>query len=348
MDKQSLRSPVMNMEERDLSPLPPGFRILLAFHAVFGVCYFGLVTNPIVKFLTLTSTLVFVVCIILFSLPCVVNCAYTWGELFEWGLSPKLLSFIVIGLDVYHAVMSCLIIGSKSRRLRDFFERSSDYCETFGVNLLPAQRTKLTSVAVKLVFLNLLHLVMEVCLMTLVVPQKVVAKRGQDDGKGQNNGSVDREILYPIVLFVRVLSVIYSKVIESNLIFLVEYVTMIVQRLEMRYDKFVFRNTRGRDGQSIEVGKVAFIEIQNLIKEADEVFAHTAFDPLFIDVLIVLLGLLEFCDGVTRRRQVSREDFHELFNAFASLVSIYMCCKCQTILIASFLLTDKFFLLSFH
>lgn len=330
LKQESVLSPSLEANEPLETPDPPGFRILLSFHTVFGVCYFGLISNPIVKFVSLTVTLTFAVSVVVFSLPCVVNCAYNWTQLFRWGLSPQFLAYTIIGLDVYHSVMSCIIIGFRSRRLRDFFERSSDYCNTFAVNLLPAQRTKLTSVAVKLLFLNLLHLAIEVCLLTLLVPHKVVA--GGNGGGKEKTESEDEKpetssFLYPVVLTIRVLQVIYSKVIESNLIFLMEYLALIVQRLEMKYDKFVYRNLRSSSGRSIEVAKVAFIEVQNLIREADEVFSHTAFDPLFVDVLILLLGMMEFCDGVTRRRRVSREDFHELFNAFASLISIYLCCE---------------------
>jgi hypothetical protein len=333
--KQPLSAPVLEFDEPEVSPFPPGFKILLSFHTLFGICYFGLVANPIIKFLTLATSITFIIAIVLFSLPCVLNCAFTWSQLFVWGLSHKLLVYTVIVLDVYHSVMSCITIALRSRRLRDFFERCSDYCNTFGVNLLPAQRTKLSSVAMKIVFLNLMHLVIEVCILTLVVPHKVVSmgRNEAEEGKGSKNNPVDpisRDILYPVVMGFRIMQVIYSKVIESNLIFVTEYLTMIVQRLEMRYDKFVYRSSSMRTGQSIEVGKVAFIEIQNLIKEADEVFSHAAFEPMFIDVSIVLIGVLEACDGITRRRQVASEDIHELFNAFASLISVYMCCEYRT------------------
>ena len=313
-------------EEKDRSSTrPPGFTIILVFHSLCGVSYFGLLSSLLLRVWTIIVSTAFAVSLILLSLPCVLNCSFRIQQLMTWGLSPAFLSFCVIILDVYHAVMSCLIIAFRSRRLREFFERSEDYCQTFGLQLLPAQRTKLTAVAVKLVCFNVLHVILEACFLTLVVPHKLLA--GVVRSNKEQAATEENPVLFPGALVVRLMSVLFSKVIESNLVYLIEYVALVVQRLEMKYDKFIYRTSHA--SRSIEVGKVAFIEIQNLIREADEVFSHAAFDPLFVDVLITLLGILEFCDGITRRRKISADDCHELFNAFASLISIYLCCKSE-------------------
>lgn len=322
---------------------PVGFKYIKIFHLCFGVSYFGYYTNTNVKYITMGTTLLYLILQILANVPCFFHCTFDTKELFgKAGLSPNFMSFIIVYLDLYHVVMTCLIIMSRGGKIREFFNELHDYSRNFGVKLVTTQKNKLMATAVRLIFYNIVHIVGEVLMLTLLVehklarqPKSAVVNMMYVPSSGSNSTSKpeeDDESLIPLSysfwyhlnLFLKLFSVVYSKVIETVLVYIATYLAMVLKRLESRFDKFIYTKAGGR---SIEVAKVAFIEMQNLIKGADEVFSHTAFDPLFVNVLIVLIGLFVAIDGITRRRTLDHNDWHELYNAFSSFFAIYMCCE---------------------
>ena len=341
---------------------PAGFKYIKIFHLTFGISYFGYYSNSSIKFITLMTTAIFLIMEILANVPCFFYCTFDTKELFgKAGLSPNFMSFVVVYLDLYHVVMSALICMSRGSKIREFFTETHDYCRNFGVKLVSAQKKKLTATAVRLVTYNVLHMIGEILMLTLLVEHKLARPKknvivnllyvpsaagsknstrgGSYNDDGESLIELSYSFWYHLSLILKVFSVVYSKIIETLLVYIATYLSMVLKRLESRFDKFVYTSKGGR---SIEVAKVAFIEVQNLIKGADEVFSHTAFDPLFVNVLIVLIGLFVAIDGVTRRRTLDHNDWHELYNSFSSFFAIYMCCKSHT----TFLSLDSFSLLS--
>lgn len=334
---------------------PPGFKYIKIFHLTFGISYFGYYSNSSIKLITLITTSIFLILGILANIPCFFHCTFDTKELFgKTGLSPNFMSFVIVYLDLYHVIMSALICMSRGSKIREFFIEMHDYCRNFGVKLVSAQKKKLTATAVRLVTYNVLHIVGEILMLTLLVEHKLARPKknvivnllyvpSAASSKNSTEGSGHEEFesviklsysfWYHLSLIVKVFSVVYSKIIETLLVYIATYLSMVLKRLESRFDKFIYTSKGGR---SIEVAKVAFIEMQNLIKGADEVFSHTAFDPLFVNVLIVLIGLFVAIDGVTRRRTLDHNDWHELYNSFSSFFAIYMCCKSRIISFSSF------------
>lgn len=323
---------------------PIGFKYIKMLHLAFGLSYFGYYTNSRTKVITVITTVIFLIFEVLANIPCFFHCTFDTKKLFgKTGLSPDFMSFIIVYLDVYHVVMSALIVMSRGGKIREFFNELHDYSRNFGVKLVTAQKNKLTATAIRLVAYNIIHIVGEVLMLTLLVehklarPKKNVVVNMMYVPSSPKNGTTEHEseddealiplsysFWYHLSLFLKLFAVVYSKVIETLLVYIATYLSMVLKRLESRFDKFIYTKTGGR---SIEVAKVAFIEVQNLIKGADEVFSHTAFDPLFVNVLIVLIGLFVAIDGVTRRRTLDHNDWHELYNSFSSFFAIYMCCK---------------------
>lgn len=340
---------------------PPGFKYIKIFHLTFGISYFGYYSNSGIKFITLITTAIFLTIEILANIPCFFYCTFDTKELFgKAGLSPNFMSFVIVYLDLYHVIMSALICMSRGSKIREFFTETHDYCRNFGVKLVSAQKKKLTATAVRLVTYNVLHIIGEILMLTLLVEHKLArpkknviinllyvpsAASSKNSTHGDSHAEKDNgeplielsySFWYHFSLILKVFSVVYSKIIETLLVYIATYLSMVLKRLESRFDKFIYTSKGGR---SIEVAKVAFIEVQNLIKGADEVFSHTAFDPLFVNVLIVLIGLFVAIDGITRRRTLDHNDWHELYNSFSSFFAIYMCCKSH----AFFLFLHLFF-----
>lgn len=319
---------------------PIGFKYIKILHLTFGLSYFGFYTNTKTKVITVITTVIFLTLNILANIPCFFHCTFDTGKLFgKQGLSPNFMSFIIVYLDVYHVTMSALIVMSRGGKIKEFFDELHDYTRNFGVKLVKTQKNKLTATAIRLVFYNVVHLVGEVLMLTLLVEHKLARPKKNAvvnllyvPSSAKNSTSAEDEALIPLSysfwyylsLTLKIFSVVYSKVIETLLVYIATYLSMVLKRLESRFDKFIYTKAGGR---SIEVAKVAFIEMQNLIKGADEVFSHTAFDPLFVNVLIVLIGLFVAIDGVTRRRTLDHNDWHELYNSFSSFFAIYMCCE---------------------
>lgn len=330
---------------------PAGFKYIKIFHLIFGISYFGYYSNSTIKFITLITTITYLIMEILGNIPCFFHCTFDTKELFgKTGLSPNFVSFVIVYLDLYHVIMSAFICMSRGSKIREFFIETHDYCRNFGVKLVSAQKKKLTATAVRLVTYNVLHIIGEVLMLTLLVEHKIArpkknvavnllyvpsaaSSKNSTEGREEKNGGeslieLSYSLWYHLSLILKIFSVVYSKIIETLLVYIATYLSMVLKRLESRFDKFIYTSKGGR---SIEVAKVAFIEMQNLIKGADEVFSHTAFDPLFVNVLIVLIGLFVAIDGVARRRTLDHNDWHELYNSFSSFFAIYMCCKSRTI-----------------
>lgn len=325
-------------DQPEVSQSPAGFSIIHTLHMCFGVSYFGYHTKPLAKYLTLATTLLFLTVLILMNFPCLFHCTFNIKHLFTSGLSPDFTSFIIIYLDLYHVIGSSLILIFRGYRIQKFFDRVDDYCRNFGVELVAAQKKKLTSISVRITVYNILHVVGEVLILIFLVEHKLIKKTDRWTGgftmeKRALNSTMtgmtptielDERTSYFINLLLKAMIVLYSKMIESLIVYISSYVSLILKRLEVRYDKFIYAPKGGR---SIEVAKVAYIEAQNLIKESDEVFSHTTFDPLFINVLIILIGIFEVTDGIGRRREIDVDDWHEMYNSFSAFFAIYMCCE---------------------
>ena len=265
---------------------------------------------------------------ILWTTPCLFDCGYDINKILKEGYSAKLISALIIVFDLYHSVISGIIVAWRTSRLRFFFVRTDDYCNTFKTDLSDGQRKRLVIVATKLLFLNLMHMLGELLLLTLVVPHKV----GKASPPWVVNSTatlapavqMNRDVYHVIFVISKIVQAAYSKAVATIIIFMCEYLAILTEKIEMRFDRFVYINSKA--SRSVEVAKIAFIEMQALIRDADEVFGHTAFDVFFMEILIMVAGLMEVSAGV-RRDKLSVDEWHELFNILVSFVTLYLGCK---------------------
>lgn len=200
-----------------------------------------------------------------------------------------------------------------------------------------------------MVVVNALHVVGQGCLLAFVAPDKIATKPCPEPtppttASPMGNVSffatttlplvnvtcahshkptidMNYDVFYALSLVVRLLVALHSKAIETIYVFFAQYLSLLLTRLEMRYDNFVYT---AKGGRSIEVAKVAFIEMQNLIQEADGIFNHTFYDSHLVNVLMLIGNLFVVADGVWMRNELSNDVYFSMFNAIASYMSLLL------------------------
>lgn len=310
-----------------------GFQALLVFHSFLGVSYFGLFQNYCLKFFTLIVNISFIAALILFSSPCFFNCNYDIKALFEEGSFPKVLIFLIHQIKVIQAVACDVTLIIRSSRVFRFVKRASTFIKNFDIELLASQKQALNSTVALIVFYNLVLLVTEGCFLCFLVPKKLayipetINNKTAADLTNESKTLVknfDPQVFFYFALVIRTIAVVHSKAIQTVLIYFAKFLAQMLQRLEIRFDKFL-HVSKGR--RSIEVAKVAFIELQNLIKEADEVFLTSFYDPFLVELCILFGSLLILSISAQSLEVPFYDNLHELLNAFASFITLALGCS---------------------
>lgn len=314
---------------------PNGFQGLLVVHSVFGVSYFGYFDSYLLKLASGVFSLLFLISFTIIHIPCFFDCTFDLGSLFKTGLSPLLVTFIVSCMRLYHVIMTDVIIFFRSERIRQFFRRADDFSFNFNVKLLESQQQKLVATVIMLFFLNVLNMVGECCILVFLAKHRIasiIPSTSSNKTIAISNNSTapqalvnfDHTTFYYFSLIVRIFAAVHAKALECILIYLAQYLSILLQRLEIRFDKFIYSSKSDR---SIEVAKVAFIEMQNLIKDADEVFADVSLNPLYSNIFIIMGSLFIVADGIGRRRELHGNDYYELYQVVVCMISLLLCCS---------------------
>lgn len=307
---------------------PAGFSYIRTLHSLIGVSYFAYRQREPFKYVEVSITVLLCVCSFLLAFPCLFECTFDFNTIVSRdGYSLEtVLPITVIYVDLYHSCTSCLLVAWRSGRLRYFFIRAEDYSALFKTDFTASQRQRLLIIAVKLVIYNVAHLMGETLLILLLVPHKVSRMNG--GGNNSTSTLVPTVTVDPFAFKVlstasKVLQAGQSKAVATILIFIMEYLSILIEKLEMRFDHFVYTNTSTR---SVEVAKVAFIEMQSLIKCGNEIFSHLTYDVLVTELIIILLATLEVAVAIGARN-LTGNVFHELYNLTISYLTLWLCCE---------------------
>ena len=318
----------------------PGFWIIKLLHQSFGVSYGGYYQNTILRTCLFITTFMFLTLFILINIPCLFHCEFDIQTFFSNGVSPEVPEFIIFCITTYQVIGTVITLVFRGSKLHHFFDRIEDYTHNFGVELFDHQKKKLTAVAARVVFYNILNLTGQMAFLSYILDRhsKEISTMDQhqddhgNDTKSHSSEHAHKETYnylsrktfdYAYVILTG-LAVIHSEIIETHMVYISAYLTQILKRLEVRFDKFIYNPKKG--GRKIEVAKVAYIEVQNLIKEADEIFSSPIFEPLFMDIIIVMLAIYKVCSGVKKTKILTQDDWFNIYHSFAEFLPLFILC----------------------